>query len=73
MVDIDHFKCLNDRHGHATGDRVLTAVADCCQSVLRDTDIIGRYGGEEFVLALPTPICTQRPPLANACAKRSPN
>ncbi|WP_163559955.1 GGDEF domain-containing protein [Halomonas sp. NO4] len=53
MVDIDHFKQLNDRHGHATGDRVLAAVAACCQSVLRDTDIIGRYGGEEFVLALP--------------------
>lgn len=53
MVDIDHFKRLNDRLGHATGDRVLAAVADCCQSVLRETDIIGRYGGEEFVLALP--------------------
>ncbi|TFH87163.1 GGDEF domain-containing protein [Billgrantia azerbaijanica] len=53
MVDIDFFKKLNDRHGHATGDHVLAAVAACCQSVLRDTDIIGRYGGEEFVLALP--------------------
>lgn len=53
MVDIDLFKRLNDRHGHAVGDRVLTAVAACCQSVLRETDIIGRYGGEEFVIALP--------------------
>ncbi|MCG6657925.1 GGDEF domain-containing protein [Halomonas campisalis] len=53
MVDIDLFKNLNDRHGHAVGDRVLTAVAACCQSVLRETDIIGRYGGEEFVIALP--------------------
>jgi diguanylate cyclase len=53
MVDIDLFKHLNDRHGHAVGDRVLTAVAACCQTVLRDSDIIGRYGGEEFVIALP--------------------
>ncbi|MCH4561783.1 GGDEF domain-containing protein [Halomonas sp. EGI 63088] len=53
MVDIDLFKSLNDRHGHAIGDIVLTTVAGCCQSVLRETDIIGRYGGEEFVIALP--------------------
>ncbi|MFY0992537.1 GGDEF domain-containing protein, partial [Halomonas sp. C05BenzN] len=53
MVDIDLFKSLNDRHGHAMGDLVLTTVAGCCQSVLRETDIIGRYGGEEFVIALP--------------------
>lgn len=53
MVDIDLFKDLNDRHGHAVGDRVLAGVADCCQTVLRETDIIGRYGGEEFVIALP--------------------
>lgn len=53
MVDIDLFKSLNDRHGHAVGDIVLSTVAGCCQSVLRETDIIGRYGGEEFVIALP--------------------
>jgi diguanylate cyclase len=53
MVDIDLFKNLNDCHGHAVGDQVLTAVAACCRSVLRETDIIGRYGGEEFVIALP--------------------
>ncbi len=53
MVDIDLFKSLNDHHGHAVGDLVLTTVAACCVSVLRDTDIVGRYGGEEFVIALP--------------------
>lgn len=53
MVDIDLFKRLNDRHGHAMGDRILASVAACCQTVLRETDILGRYGGEEFVIALP--------------------
>ncbi|WP_111412286.1 GGDEF domain-containing protein [Billgrantia lactosivorans] len=53
MVDIDLFKTLNDHHGHAVGDLVLTTVAACCASVLRETDLIGRYGGEEFVIALP--------------------
>lgn len=53
MVDIDLFKRLNDHHGHALGDRVLAIVAGCCQSVLRDSDVLGRYGGEEFVIALP--------------------
>lgn len=53
MVDVDLFKQLNDRHGHAVGDLVLTTVAGCCQSVLRESDVLGRYGGEEFVIALP--------------------
>lgn len=53
MVDIDHFKDINDLHGHAIGDLALTVVAARCQSVLRESDIIGRYGGEEFVIALP--------------------
>ncbi|WP_416140393.1 diguanylate cyclase [Halomonas sp. HK25] len=53
MVDVDLFKQLNDRHGHAIGDLVLSTVAGCCQSVLRESDVLGRYGGEEFVIALP--------------------
>ena len=53
MVDVDLFKRLNDRHGHAVGDLVLATVAGCCQSVLRESDVLGRYGGEEFVIALP--------------------
>ncbi|APX93523.1 hypothetical protein BWR19_11595 [Halomonas sp. 1513] len=53
MIDIDHFKQLNDNHGHRIGDQALIAVATACQAALRDTDIIGRYGGEEFVVALP--------------------
>lgn len=52
-LDIDHFKSVNDRHGHATGDLVLLAVADACRSVVRTADIVGRLGGEEFALLLP--------------------
>jgi diguanylate cyclase (GGDEF)-like protein len=53
MIDIDHFKSLNDRHGHATGDAVLAACARLMASSLRESDEIGRYGGEEFAAFLP--------------------
>jgi len=53
MIDIDHFKAINDRYGHAAGDEVLRQAADICQSSLRGSDLMGRIGGEEFVLLLP--------------------
>jgi diguanylate cyclase (GGDEF)-like protein len=53
MVDIDHFKQINDRHGHAAGDAVLREVAARMRTVCRGSDVLGRYGGEEFVLLLP--------------------
>ena len=53
MLDVDHFKRVNDSHGHAIGDQVLRVVADRCRSALRSIDLLGRYGGEEFVILLP--------------------
>jgi diguanylate cyclase (GGDEF)-like protein len=52
MIDIDHFKAVNDTHGHPVGDRVIKSLARLLQQRLRRTDIIGRYGGEEFAVAL---------------------
>ena len=52
MLDIDHFKRVNDRYGHPAGDAVLQSTAEMCQKILRTPDIIGRYGGEEFVILL---------------------
>jgi diguanylate cyclase (GGDEF)-like protein/PAS domain S-box-containing protein len=50
MIDVDHFKDINDKFGHAAGDRVLRTIADRCRSALRKTDVLGRFGGEEFVV-----------------------
>jgi diguanylate cyclase (GGDEF)-like protein len=52
MIDIDHFKSVNDRHGHAAGDAVLHTVAQACKEALRANDRFARYGGEEFVALL---------------------
>lgn len=52
MIDLDHFKEINDRFGHAAGDRVLQAMAVSFRTALRQTDLIGRYGGEEFAALL---------------------
>ncbi len=53
MLDIDHFKQINDRYGHITGDQVLIVLSNTLVSGRRNTDIVGRYGGEEFGLLLP--------------------
>ena len=57
MIDIDHFKQMNDRFGHLAGDRILCTVAQVLLNMLRPTDLVARYGGEEFALCLPeTPL-----------------
>jgi diguanylate cyclase (GGDEF)-like protein len=53
MVDVDRFKSVNDEYGHAAGDAVLREVASRCASAVREVDLVGRYGGEEFLVFLP--------------------
>ena len=54
LLDVDHFKQINDQYGHAAGDLVLTTIADTLHEVLRETDMIVRWGGEEFLAFLPS-------------------
>lgn len=66
MIDIDHFKRINDTHGHATGDAVIRALVDTCKNSLRHNDYLGRIGGEEFVCVMPETGAAE----AMACAER---
>jgi diguanylate cyclase (GGDEF)-like protein len=54
MLDLDHFKQVNDTYGHAAGDKVIKAMAHLLRQRLRKTDSLGRYGGEEFLVVLPS-------------------
>jgi len=65
--DIDHFKHINDTHGHQVGDAVLVAFAQLARSVLRDIDVMGRWGGEEFLIILPD---TDQPTQAQQALER---
>ena len=66
MLDLDNFKLVNDTHGHAVGDQVLRMIAERCRSNIREVDILGRYGGEEFTIILPE----AGPPEAHAISER---
>jgi diguanylate cyclase (GGDEF)-like protein len=66
MLDIDHFKQINDAYSHAIGDQVLQSLAKLCRANLREIDILGRYGGEEFAILLPEANCVD----ANQVAER---
>lgn len=68
MLDLDHFKQLNDRYGHAAGDTILAGIPGLLTGQLRETDIVGRFGGEEFVLLFPhAEIAQVRPMLERLC------
>ncbi len=67
MLDVDHFKCINDTYGHALGDEVLRTVGKLMQNTKRASDAAGRIGGEEFLLVLPG---TSTIGEANALAER---
>lgn len=66
LVDVDHFKSVNDRHGHASGDRVIRAVADCLVQTCRGSDFVARFGGEEFLVGCGT----DQPDVAEQLAQR---
>lgn len=66
MVDVDHFKAVNDTHGHAAGDAALRAIADVLQTETHEDDLVGRLGGEEFAVLMPA----TSPELAGQIAER---
>ena len=57
MIDLDDFKALNDLYGHVVGDRVLKALGELLQEMMRSSDVCGRYGGDEFLVLLPQTTC----------------
>ncbi|KYQ83504.1 diguanylate cyclase [Acinetobacter sp. NRRL B-65365] len=67
LLDLDHFKNINDHFGHSMGDQVLIQVAQCLATHLREQDIIGRFGGEEFILLLPNTNTAQAQKVAERC------
>ena len=71
LLDLDHFKQVNDLHGHDRGDEVLAAVGVALRNVVRDSDFVGRYGGEEFLVLLPATDRRARSCSARRSAARS--
>jgi diguanylate cyclase (GGDEF)-like protein len=75
FIDIDHFKEINDRYGHETGDRVLQQLSARLRGIIRETDLLFRWGGEEFVVLMPHTVPGEAPVLGEriraAVAERS--
>lgn len=69
VVDVDHFKAVNDSYGHQAGDEVLRAIAERLAAAVRRMDVVGRYGGEEFVVILPGVAAAELPELAERCRR----
>ncbi len=69
MIDADHFKAINDNHGHGAGDQVLCAIVERCCGIIRHMDILARYGGDEFALLLPEADQDQAMIIANRIRK----
>ena len=67
LLDVDHFKHINDNYGHDMGDQVLIQVAECLAQHVREQDMIGRFGGEEFILLLPNTTTEQAQHVAERC------
>lgn len=70
MIDVDHFKHINDTWGHSYGDGVLVRIAEVCANALRPSDVIGRFGGEEFVVALPSTSAAEAEHIAERLKQR---
>lgn len=70
MLDLDHFKSINDKYGHQVGDHVLQEFARRCKSSVREVDIVGRYGGEELIIVMPETDLQSALPVAERLRKR---
>jgi diguanylate cyclase (GGDEF)-like protein len=70
FIDLDHFKLINDSHGHPVGDTCLRAIIGPIQTELRQSDVIGRYGGEEFVVMLSSADAAAARPIAERIRRR---
>ncbi len=73
IIDLDYFKKINDTHGHVTGDKVLKKFGEICKNTLRKTDIVGRIGGEEFLLILPDTTINNAKDVCNMLNRKLPD
>jgi len=70
MIDLDDFKSFNDKYGHVSGDRALRAISELLQEIIRASDVLGRYGGEEFLIILPQTACLDAAAAAERVRRR---